>query len=182
MTQRDKAKIVKLWNNLCENTKILDVKDENCVKQYGYKVGSQFSFIKEAYQPFFGDLSLINGDFVVRNHGNFFTQLLVDLGEVDFVRLTKESPQVKTLINYRDKGETENGKKIKLAKGFNFAGLEITTKHKMHLNHIYLLRSIEFWGERRYTWGKDLIFVFQPVKQDKNVVTLIWKKIRDKWV
>jgi hypothetical protein len=49
------------------------------------------------------------------------------------------------------------------------------------LNHTYLLRSIEFWGERRYTWGKDLIFVFQPIKEDKNVVTLIWKKIRDRW-
>lgn len=181
-TKKYQAKIVKLWNNLCENTKILNVEDENCVKQYGYTVGSQYSFIKENYQPFYGDLSLTNGDFVVRNHGDFFTQLLVDLGEVDFVQLTKKSPQVKTLLSYRDKEKTESGKKIKLTEGFNFYGLQITTRHKMHLNHTYLLRSIEFWGERRYTWGKDLIFIFQPVKEDRNVVTIIWKKIRDKWV
>lgn len=85
ITQKHKAKIVKLWNNLCENTKVLDVKDENCVKEYGYTVGSQYSFIKEIYQPFQGDLSLTNGNFVVRNHGDSFTQLLVDLGKVDFV-------------------------------------------------------------------------------------------------
>ena len=182
LIQKHKVKIVKLWNNLCENTKVLDIADENCLKQYGYTVGSQFSFIKEVYQPFYGDLSLTNGNFVVRNHGDFFTQLLVDLGEVDFVKLSKESPQIKTLISYRDKEKTENVKKVKLTEGFEFYGLKITTKHKMHLNHTYLLRSIEFWGERRYTWGKDLIFVFQPVKEDKNVVTLIWKKIRDKWV
>ena len=182
LIQKHQAKIVKLWNNLYENTKILNVEDENCLKQYGYTVGSQYSFIKENYQPFQGDLSLTNGNFVVRNHGDFFTQLLVNLGKVDFVQLTKESPQVKTLISYRDREKTESVKKVKLTEGFDFQGLQITTKRKMHLNHTYLLRSIEFWGERRYTWGKDLIFVFQPVKEDKNVVTLIWKKIRDKWV
>lgn len=179
--QKHNFKVVKLWNNLCENTKTLDVQDENCLKQYGYTVGSQYSFIKEVYQAFQGDISLVNGNFFVRNHGIFFTQLLVDLGEVDFIQLTKRSSQVKTLINYQDKEENERIKKVKLAEGIDFYGLNINTKHKMQLNHTYLLRSIEFWGERRYTWGKDLIFVFQPVKEDKNVVTLLWKKLRDKW-
>ncbi|NJM52898.1 MAG: hypothetical protein HC846_05590 [Blastocatellia bacterium] len=145
----------------------MDIADENCLNQYGYTVGSQFSFIKEVYQPFYGDISLTNGNFVVRNHGDFFTQLLVDLGEVDFVKLSKESPQVKTLLSYRDKEKTENVKKVKLTEGFNFYGLQITTTHKMHLNHTYLLRSIEFWGERRYTWGKILFLFFSPSKKIK---------------
>jgi hypothetical protein len=182
LVQKQGAKILKLWNNLCENTKILDVKDENCLNQYGYTVGSQYSFIKQMYQPFYGDLSLISGNFIVRNHGDLLTQLLVDLGKTDFAGLSKHSPEVKKLVSYKDKGETEKTRKIKFSEGFDFRGLKITTKHKLRLNHIYLLRSIEFWGERRYTWGKDSIFVFQPVKQDQNVVTLIWKKIRDKWV
>jgi hypothetical protein len=173
-----KLKIVKLWNDECGDNKIVDADDEKCVEQGEYSIASHFSFYLNGYTDKFVSIALLNGKFSVDNNPEW-TQILVDLGQPLFAQVDTKSIAVEKLkqFHFPDAEKEEMQKELK--RGVSYKGLKLSDSVNLLSNHTYLVSSVfEDLDLIGRTKKKALIYTFQVVKQDANIVTIVWKEVK----
>lgn len=175
LLKASKAKIAKIWNDLCPSQMVIDVNDTLCLEQATFLFGSRYFFRNESGRELFGYIYLVKKEFWVQETS--ISQILIDLGEINLSRITKETEEVRILDSFPLAEYAGQGKIKSLSMGIDFQGLKINDKLPAQLNHTYLLRA--FYRQHSF-WGIDSIFAFQMVKEKDNVITILWKKVRSK--
>ena len=186
--KNSKAKIAKVWNSPCKPEKVVDVRDTPCWNQFDFRFGSHFTFSGEYT---FTSFSLIEGEFWAGKYGPIHS-LIVDLGEVNFSQISKETKEVKQLNSFPLTYNVKD-KKIESVSGIQeFQDLKISDKLPAELKHVYLLRSVMFANSYIFTANGDFfipyrseaVHAFQVVKNEDNFITILWKKIESKreWI
>jgi hypothetical protein len=189
--KNSKAKIAKIWNSPCKYEKVVEVRDTNCWKQFDFSVGSHFAFSESNYafpdEDSFVSVSLIEGEFWAGSYGPIHS-LLADLGEVAISQISKETKEVKLLGSFPLIYNAADRKIEKISGTYEFQGLKISDKQSAKLNHAYLLRSVMYISSRIFTQNgefvrpqkRETVHAFQVIKDQENVVTILWKKIESK--
>jgi hypothetical protein len=175
-----KIQIVKIWNDGCGGNKVIDVNNEKCVKQAEFAIASRYSFSSKIYNKSPSFIGIFNGEIIADSNPEW-TQMLVDIGESPIDAVNSENVAVKKLKDF-DVAGLQNEQLLKNLKiSILYKGLNLSSSLKLSVNHIYLLRSVfddfNFIGKRIKL---DLIYTFRVIKQDENVVTVIWKEIQKK--
>jgi hypothetical protein len=175
-----KIQIVKIWNDECGGNKIIDVNDEKCIKQAEFAIASRYSFSSKIYNKSPSFIGIFSGEIIADSNPEW-TQMLVDIGESSIDTVNSENIDVKKLKDFNVAG-LQNEQLLKnLKTGILYKGLNLSGSSKLSLNHTYLIRSVfddlNVIGKRI---KPDLIYTFQVIKQDENVVTIIWKEIQKK--
>ena len=174
--------IVKLWNNPCGNSLVVDANDEKCFGESGISFGSHYSFFAkvyfEKYQHInYATVSLAQGEFIVKNNPRL-VQLLVDLGARDIGEIDERTKDVADFGSFPLFDKTERETFSKSGDGYEFRGLKITNRENAGLNRTFLLRSLFDEGFRSLTGGKrETLFAFQVVGRKDEIVTILWKEI-----
>ena len=175
--------IFKLWNDVCGEIKIIDVeKDANCLEYTDYAFGSQYSLELKKYSNIYSNISLSKNNFSVRTAPQQISQILMDLGKREIREIDKKTAEVKELSKIKMIDRFGVFQMDKILEGDKIKSRRISISYPAELGHTFLLRSI-FWDDRaNLRWEKETIYVFQIMKLEDNIATIVWKKIHTKWV
>jgi hypothetical protein len=177
--------IIKLLNNPCSNSLVIDANDEKCSGKSDFTFGSHYSFFAkvyfEKYQHIdYATLSFVQGEFVVKNNSSLI-QLLVDLGDRSISEIDEQTKDVINLSSFPLYDKNEMKKFNKSGDGYEFRGLKINNRQPVGLNRTFLLLSHFETGFRSLVNSKkETLFVFKVVRQKDEVVTILWKQIYSK--
>lgn len=175
-----RAGIVKLWNNPCANEPVVRIDDAACLGRTDIAFGSHYSFFTDVYLERFQQInypavSLTQGEFVVKNHAGLI-QMLVDLGERELPAIDERTDEVRALLELpvpegRDQLERLRG-------GFEAGALRVSDRRAARVKRTFLLRSQFSFGIRSLTAVKrETLFAFQVVRQQGELLTVLWKDV-----
>lgn len=174
-----KGRIVKIWNSPCKDERVLDARDTFCLEQSKFIYASHYEFPGASS---FAGINLITGEFETLN-SRISQALLVDLGEVNLSRVSKETNEVQILHAFPLPDQDKVKKQVLPAGGLNYQGLNISGKQPAKSNHTYLLRTVTYFDKPvSYNVAipvkRETIHALQVLKEKDNVVAIIWKEIK----
>lgn len=177
-----KMRLFKLWNNLCLDSRVIDINiEEDCLKTSQYVVGSSYSFGLKNYRPDHAGISLTRGDFTVRNRYSS-AQIMTDLGTTNLENLNEKSIEVLNILRFKMLDKSGNPLWRDEPEIIDFNELKLAHKLKAHPNHTYLLRSLFLDKSNLVSAYRESVIAFQLVKIENNTATILWKPIFSKWV
>jgi hypothetical protein len=172
-----KLKITKLWNDECENNRVIDLNDTKCFGQAEFAAGSHYSFYHKDYNELlFGNIGLSNGDLSVKSNPER-TQIMVDLNDtaIEGVDIKTAGVNILKSFNFLESEKEKIHKQIK--NGLTFNGLNLSASTSLTLNHTYLIRAIfSDVIDGRY-FKIDAIYAYRVIEFKENVATIIWKEV-----
>lgn len=183
--KESKGNLAKLWNNPCKYEKVVNVKDEHCFNDFDVRLASEFVFI---WGEEFGYISLANREFSVKRYG-LMHPILADLGETNINQISQNSNEVRILKSFPLTVDGQAKKIYPTTENPEYQGLQIKTEFPAKLNHTYLLRVTRIGGRVIGTLlgsaisvnqRRETIYAFQVVKEEDDVLTILWKKIESK--
>lgn len=179
-------KILKIFSapSCAENRLVLDVRDEKCAAAADLLRISFYSFFRGFYGEKISDFRLLEDDMIAGN-GSYTHGFLVDLGEAEIGKLDRDSSEVTALRDFplaRTLRE-ESAQRRSLEDGVSYQNLNIRSKQKFKVNHVYLMRLVGygFKGDWLNIYNKDSIYVLKVGELNKEQMAIIlWKKLSEK--
>lgn len=178
------VKIAKIWNSPCKFKNVIDATDTFCLEQFDLRFASNYAFQGATT---YASIILAKGEFWSPSFRSSYA-LLVDIGEVDLSQIGKETKEVLILNNFPLIDYLQSIKKQTLSQGFEFQGLKISDKQPAKLNHVYLLKTVNYNEREFLTEGSEItlsqkretIYAFQIIKEKGGIATILWKNIKAK--
>lgn len=173
--------LAKIWNNPCKFKRLVNVQDVDCFQEFNVNLAANFVF---SWGSEFGSIGLAEGEFEAGAYGLTYATM-VDLGEIDFSQLSKNSDAVKKLGSFPLSVDFAMNKVTPTFDNPQYEGLTIKQKFPAKLNHSYLLRSVVFGNRMIFTQNdtmkvpqmQEAFYAFQVLKINDDIITFIWKKI-----
>jgi hypothetical protein len=174
-----KLKVLKVWDDKCGDGKTVNANDPNCIEEGVFAIASHYSFNLREFTKSFASVGFLNNR-VIANSSLDFSQILVDLGDSRIEIFDSDFQRLQDLYAVKI---PETDRKIfneQVKAGFLFRGMTFSDSTDLVLGHTYLVRS-SFRRERFLgTELVDAIYAFRVVRQEGNVLTLVWKEVTPK--
>ena len=175
--------IFKLWNDLCGELKNIDAgKDTDCLEYSDYAFGSQYSLELEKYSGVHSNIILSKNNLSVRANQRQISQILMDLGKRDIREINKTTKEVVELSKIKMIDRFGVFQMNKILESDAIKSKRISLSYPADPDHIYLLRSVFLDERASFSWQRETVYVFQIMKLEDNIATIVWKKIHSKWV